>query len=54
MKLKKIFWVKEDIRADEYYIVYLIDRVFVKPNVMQANCCMVVLDPKGETLRDKE
>ena len=27
-------------------------RFFVKPNVMQANCSMVVLDPKGEILRD--
>ena len=26
-------------------------RFFVKPNVMQANCSMVVLDPKGEILR---
>ena len=27
-------------------------RFFVKPNVMQANCSMVILDPKGEILRD--
>ena len=27
-------------------------RFYVKPNVMQANCSMVVLDPKGEILRD--
>ena len=26
-------------------------RFYVKPNVMQANCSMVVLDPKGEILR---
>lgn len=26
-------------------------RYFVKPNVMQTNCSMVVLDPKGEILR---
>ena len=27
-------------------------RFFVKPNVMQANCSLVILDPKGEILRD--
>ena len=27
-------------------------RFYVKPNVMQANCSMVILDPKGEILRD--
>ena len=27
-------------------------RFYVKPNVMQGNCSMVVLDPKGEILRD--
>lgn len=27
-------------------------RAFAKPNVMQCNCSMVVLDPKGEILRD--
>ena len=27
-------------------------RFYVKPNVMQSNCSMVVLDPKGEILRD--
>ncbi len=26
-------------------------RFYVKPNIMQANCSMVVLDPKGENLR---
>ena len=26
-------------------------RFFVKPNIMQANCSLVVLDPKGENLR---
>jgi len=26
-------------------------RFFVKPNVMQANCSMVILDPKGELIR---
>ena len=27
-------------------------RFYVKPNVMQANCSLVILDPKGEILRD--
>ncbi|MBR2705722.1 MAG: type IV secretory system conjugative DNA transfer family protein [Mogibacterium sp.] len=27
-------------------------RFFVKPNVMQGNCSLVILDPKGEILRD--
>ena len=27
-------------------------RFYVKPNVMQANCSMVILDPKGEIIRD--
>ena len=27
-------------------------RFFVKPNIMQCNCSFVVLDPKGEILRD--
>ncbi len=27
-------------------------RFFVKPNLMQCNCCFVVLDPKGEIVRD--
>jgi type IV secretion system protein VirD4 len=27
-------------------------RTYAKPNVMQANCSMVILDPKGEILRD--
>ena len=27
-------------------------RFYVKPNVMQGNCSMVILDPKGEILRD--
>ena len=26
-------------------------RFYVKPNIMQANCSMVILDPKGENLR---
>ena len=27
-------------------------RFYCKPNIMQANCSMVILDPKGENLRD--
>ena len=27
-------------------------RFYGKPNIMQCNCCYVILDPKGEIVRD--
>ena len=27
-------------------------RFYAKPNIMQCNCSFVILDPKGEILRD--
>ena len=38
-----------------YYVVEAVHgktRFYCKPNIMQCNCSYVVLDPKGEILKD--